>query len=177
MHIYFSSCDIEEGFDILAAEQKGDRLIRGQQVARPAGWALFTNLRGSPIRCWNCGCEADRWVSMKGRRDKIGVPVLNLFSGTRLMTRDHIIPKSLGGVDHVDNLRPGCDVCNHERGNAVDPETLRFAQEHPELLDEERIARGLEGLQRTLVPLRKIQDEVQEEIARLEKPFRDMGHM
>jgi 5-methylcytosine-specific restriction endonuclease McrA len=177
MQIYFSSCNLEEGFDLLDKERRDDRLIRGQAVSRPSGWALFSSLRGSPIRCWHCGCVADRWVAEKGRRDRHGPPVLNLFSGVKMMTRDHIIPKSLGGVDHVANLRPGCSPCNEARGNEVDPEVTRFAQEHPELIDEERITKGLEGLRRTLEPLVKSRDALQSEIDRLSKPFVDMGYL
>lgn len=35
-----------------------------------------------------------------------------------LMTRDHIIPKSLGGANKVDNMNTMCVKCNHKRGNA-----------------------------------------------------------
>jgi len=34
-----------------------------------------------------------------------------------LMTKDHIIPKSLGGTDTVTNLQPMCRECNVKKGN------------------------------------------------------------
>ena len=30
------------------------------------------------------------------------------------MTKDHIVPKSKGGADHLDNLETMCDQCNLE---------------------------------------------------------------
>ena len=38
----------------------------------------------------------------------------------RLMTQDHIIPKSLGGPTTLANLRTMCARCNHARGNMFD---------------------------------------------------------
>lgn len=45
----------------------------------------------------------------------------NLYAddGT-LMTKDHIIPKSKGGKDNVDNLQTMCTVCNSKKGNQCD---------------------------------------------------------
>lgn len=38
---------------------------------------------------------------------------------SRLMTKDHIIPKSKGGPDHLDNLQTMCDQCNNTKGSTV----------------------------------------------------------
>lgn len=182
MQIYHSSVDLDEGFDILEAESKHDRLVRGKRVNRPSGWALFRHLKGQSIRCHFCGCEADRWVATKGRTDKQGHPVLNLYGVNTdghvvLMTRDHIIPKSLGGRDWVENLRPACGPCNERRSNDVSPEVIQFAKNHPELVDEERIRRGLQSLQNHIKSLREQGRNVEAEVARLEQPFRDMGYL
>lgn len=182
MQVYFSELSLDEGYQVLEQPVRQDRLVRGRQVDRPSGWALFHHLKGQPIRCHFCGCQADRWIAEKGRRDKQGSPVLNLFAVGRggavvLMTRDHIIPRSLGGVDAVANLRPACGPCNEGRSNEVSAEVIQFAQEHPELVDEGRIKRGLESLQQHLAKLKTQEANLQAEIARLEKPFRDMGYL
>lgn len=35
----------------------------------------------------------------------------------RMLTKDHIKPKSLGGMDHLDNMQTHCIVCNNKKGN------------------------------------------------------------
>lgn len=181
MHIYHAQLDLDEGFTVLDQPIKNDRLVRGKRVDRPSGWALFKHLQGQPIRCHFCGCQADRWVAEKGRRDRIGHPVLNLFSQKDgrvvMMTRDHIIPRSLGGVDAVANLRPACAPCNEQRSNEVSPEVIRFAQEHPELVDEGRIKAGLESLRGSVERLKQQKASAEAEMERLQKPFRDMGYL
>ena len=42
------------------------------------------------------------------------------------MTVDHIVPKSLGGTDNIDNLRPLCRDCNNKRGNAAIEDLLAY---------------------------------------------------
>lgn len=37
------------------------------------------------------------------------------------LTVDHIIPKSLGGSDELDNLQPMCAGCNFKKGNGTKP--------------------------------------------------------
>ena len=54
--------------------------------------------------------EAQNW-----RCCYCGVRVLDVDSA--LITLEHIIPKSKGGDDHLDNLAIACDVCNYSRGN------------------------------------------------------------
>ena len=36
------------------------------------------------------------------------------------MTVDHIIPRSRGGLDILENLLPACRKCNYSRGNRMD---------------------------------------------------------
>ena len=45
-----------------------------------------------------------------------------------LMTRDHILPKSKGGRDHINNMQTMCVDCNKAKGNAYEgelPENVR----------------------------------------------------
>ncbi len=182
MQIYHASVSLEEGYAILEQPTKHDRLVRGKRVDRPSGWALFHHMKGQPIRCHFCGCQADQWVAEKGRKDKLGHPTLNLFATSReggvvIMTRDHIIPKSLGGVDAVENLRPACGPCNEQRSNDVSPEVIEFARCHPELIDEGRIKRGLESLQAHIKSLSRDDKQNAGEIERLKQPFKDMGYL
>lgn len=156
MQVYHHELPLEEGFDILA-KPKYERLVRGRQVNACSGIDLFVSLRGKPIRCWKCGCEADRWVVTKGRHDLQGHPVMNLFAWKLvprtkkmpahrelvMMTRDHVIPKFHGGSDVIANLRPGCEFCNHARGSNLSKEDRAFMEAHPELISPERLAASL----------------------------------
>jgi hypothetical protein len=178
MHIYFTGVDLETGFEALAPSDKQQRLVRGRRVARPNGWALFSHMRGQPIKCWCCGAEADQWIVEKHPKDLIGAPDCNLYASTPqgvvLMTRDHIIPKSLGGVDAVANLRPGCTDCNGERGNIITDEDIAFAKTHPELIDNHRVKKGIESVRRHVKQIHR--ENVNEIIAAL-KPYIQMGYL
>lgn len=170
---FLAEVDMKEGFKI-AEQQKEARLVRGKLVSVCSGVELFKSLHPSPIKCWKCGCEADRWIATMNFDDKKSQPVLNLFAMRNnalvMMTRDHIIPKSVGGMDVVENLRPACEVCNSERGNALEGEELEFAKSHPELIHKERQAAGIAKMEANVL---RTNDE--EEIKRLRQPFIALG--
>lgn len=178
MQVYSHEVPVKEGFDILSQPIKHDRLVRGKRIDRPSGWLMFKALEGQEIKCWCCGVVADRWVVTKGPNDFVGYPTMNLYAdgprGIVLMTRDHIIPKSLGGIDDVANLRPGCSLCNEERSNEVTLADVQWAKEHPELIDDARITKGLETLQRHLARLKPDQKS---ELKRLRLPYEMMGYL
>ena len=146
--IFHKEISLAEGFEVLH-QSKDNRLVAGKQVAGASGWPLFKSLEGTPIRCWCCGCQADRWVVDKGANDHVGLPVLNLYGLANkklvLINRDHIIPRSLGGIDDNENLRAACEVCNSERGNQVNSDDLTFRALHPHLISAERVKRGLKN--------------------------------
>lgn len=175
-YIFFNEISLDDGLKLLSAP-RGERLVKGREVSLCSGAMLFLALEGSEIKCWKCGCVADRWVLMLGPNDLVkSKPVLNLFAYKHgrlvMMNRDHIIPKSVGGMDTVKNLRPACEDCNGNRGNALEGEELEFAKAHPELIHKERQERGLSGLYKSLARLSP--DKV-EEIEKLKQPFIALG--
>lgn len=175
MQIYYKELSIEEGFEVLE-KTKYDRLVGGRQVSQCSGWNLFQTFKGKPITCWCCGCAADRWVADKGPKHN-GNPVLNLFGmrGDKLvmMNRDHIIPKSLGGVDVNENLRPACEVCNGARGNTLTEEELQFRKDNPHLISQQRLEQGKEAA-RKAIKLHAYQGHVEEQ-AKIALPFELIG--
>ena len=44
----------------------------------------------------------------------------NLYSDDDvLMTKDHILPKSMGGADRIENMQTMCSICNSAKGNQI----------------------------------------------------------
>lgn len=65
--------------------------------------------------CVSCGLKASFWALQSA--DKSTRPHLNLYGVNNegdilLFTRDHIVPRALGGGDNLSNLQVMCDVCN-----------------------------------------------------------------
>lgn len=63
------------------------------------------------------------------QRDGIFCPICNVsmtktvkpgdIQGDNMMTIDHIIPKSAGGTDDIENLRLLCRACNAKKGSKI----------------------------------------------------------
>lgn len=72
------------------------------------------------IKCVSCGIEGKFFRKERGVNDKVFH--LNLYAlkddeEEVLMTKDHIIPKSKGGKDHIDNMQTMCCYCNVKKGS------------------------------------------------------------
>lgn len=84
--------------------------------------------KNSNLICPICGVGATYFAKEKVDSDKNYH--LNLY-GTHngqevLFTRDHILPRSLGGKDTLDNQQIMCEPCNALKGNRIiDNESLR----------------------------------------------------
>jgi 5-methylcytosine-specific restriction endonuclease McrA len=57
--------------------------------------------------CWDRGITDNRAVI------DLSLP----WPDSRCFTRDHVIPRSKGGTDSLDNLKPAHHQCNRDRGN------------------------------------------------------------
>ena len=69
-------------------------------------------------KCYNCGLEGTEVLHTV---DSGGGHHIDLYAVKddvyHLLNRDHILPASLGGPNHLWNLRPMCEPCNSKRGN------------------------------------------------------------
>lgn len=75
------------------------------------------------ITCVCCGIEGKYFAKEKTIHDKSYH--LNLYAIDKngkevLMTKDHILPKSRGGKDHIDNYQTMCINCNVAKGNNLE---------------------------------------------------------
>jgi hypothetical protein len=83
-----------------------------------------TSLRYETFRagrtCPDCGSQGTQMALETSRSDmKVNRAHFNLYdeSGTLLFNKDHIHPKSKGGLDSLANLRTMCRPCNEQKGN------------------------------------------------------------
>ena len=81
--------------------------------------ARITNFRKHGITCVRCGLHGSFFAREKYPKDNN--PHLNLYAIDAgkdvLMTKDHIKPRSLGGVECLHNIWPMCSRCNASKGN------------------------------------------------------------
>jgi 5-methylcytosine-specific restriction endonuclease McrA len=66
-------------------------------------------------KCVKCGVEGTRLALGKANNGSLHWDVYT--DDFYPLTVDHIIPKSKGGPDHIDNYQPMCYLCNTKKGN------------------------------------------------------------
>lgn len=70
--------------------------------------------------CVQCGLEGNKIIKSKDKCGNVHYDLYHWTPGKRiLMTVDHIIPKSLGGGNQLENLQPMCCKCNTAKGNKI----------------------------------------------------------
>ena len=115
------------GEDNLATEcySKSDKSTKNQ--IEVDGYTVYTrSLRYMTFyqkgcKCCSCGKEGTHFTLDVSCGDNPMRKHFNLRAddGT-LMTRDHIIPKSRGGREHIANMQTMCCDCNKAKGNHMD---------------------------------------------------------
>ena len=74
------------------------RLHLSHRIQRDATVIALAERDGD--RCWYCGC------SFEDREE----------GGSRILTLDHIEPRTAGGASSLENLRLCCRTCNRRKG-------------------------------------------------------------
>ena len=74
-------------------------------------------------KCVVCGIEGKYFAKERHLQDK--TYHLNLYAvddngDEILMTKDHIIPRSKGGIDDISNYQTMCKLCNEAKGNKLE---------------------------------------------------------
>jgi 5-methylcytosine-specific restriction endonuclease McrA len=71
------------------------------------------------ITCVCCGIEG-RYFALerdyKSARFHFNLYAIDADGDEILMTKDHIVPKSKGGKNHLSNYQPMCVTCNRDKG-------------------------------------------------------------
>lgn len=78
------------------------------------------------VCCVECGLEGsflvkERDLSQEKRNEPFHFNMYGINENGEevLFTKDHIIPKSMGGANHVSNYQTMCKKCNEEKGNKM----------------------------------------------------------
>ena len=99
--------------------EREEQMIHGTLVNLTSN-RVRTYLKG--VCCVACGVKGEVWRIQ--RQTAYSLYHLNLYArhgrkGWVLMTSDHIVPKSRGGSDGLENRQPMCVTCNEKKGNAM----------------------------------------------------------
>jgi 5-methylcytosine-specific restriction endonuclease McrA len=74
------------------------------------------------IKCVVCGLTGKYFAKEKLLDDNsfhLNLYAINSDGKEVLMTRDHIMPKSKGGPETLDNMQTMCTKCNCKKGNKI----------------------------------------------------------
>lgn len=90
---------------------------------RGSVFLLQKHERGQSHRT-NCFIQNCAWCSLMLKEEAEVRPHLNLYhvgsrGGLVMMTQDHIIPRSRGGSNELENLQTMCANCNQAKGNSL----------------------------------------------------------
>ena len=71
-------------------------------------------------KCVCCGRTGTYYALEKSHGSNAKRAHFNLYSADNvLMTKDHILPKSMGGADCIENMQTMCAICNCEKESSV----------------------------------------------------------
>lgn len=93
-------------------------IIDGQRFKRISQRLVLFKTKG--CKCVKCGLEGTVFYLEKHPKDKhyhMNLYGYDINGNEVLMTKDHIIPKSKGGLNHMKNYQPMCIKCNEKKGN------------------------------------------------------------
>lgn len=115
--------DLQSILDILVyttgKNGKAQHTVNGELV-KVASLRL-TTFKEKGVKCYSCDRVGTHFRLQRQERE----PKFHLGLWTEdgiEMTKDHIVPKSKGGYDHIDNMQTMCEKCNGQKRNEVTPE-------------------------------------------------------
>jgi 5-methylcytosine-specific restriction endonuclease McrA len=108
--------------DVLFSEEREKKvLLDGDKIKGNSHRYQTFFTKGT--KCVYCGIEGKYFAKEKCRRCKsyhLNLYALDNEGNEVLMTKDHIIPKSKGGIDDISNYQTMCEPCNMAKGNKME---------------------------------------------------------
>ena len=125
----YKKYSIEEVFKLLGDSVKDTSPInkRERKSIIIDGHEVYTNswryktFYNKGCNCVKCGRKGSYFkLESGGSKEESNRRHFNLYSEDDvLMTKDHILPKSKGGKDTLENFQTMCCICNSNKGNKV----------------------------------------------------------
>lgn len=128
--MYLAQLEVDEGLDLLKhvlAHGRGPEKLRIMEQIVKRDFDRFAVLTSVQLKCFRCSAEATHFQVEKHRNDKVMPFQLNLYAGNRMLTWDHILPKSYDGSNSPINGRCACSRCNEKRGNDMTLQEMVWA--------------------------------------------------
>lgn len=107
----------------ISTSPNGKRKVRVVEIAGEEIYAFsdrYRNLFVNGYTCKHCGIIGSFFALEKSKNDNryhLNMYALDNEGNEVMMTKDHIIPKSLGGENSIKNYQTLCEKCNVAKGN------------------------------------------------------------
>ena len=94
-------------------------------IVIPMGSHRYQLYAEKGCKCVRCDVVGTYFALERGINDPNGKFHLNLYAtmpggGERMMTKDHILPRSKGGKNRLENYQPMCSRCNHSKADKLE---------------------------------------------------------
>jgi 5-methylcytosine-specific restriction endonuclease McrA len=124
-YVRAGTLSIEETFERMK-DKAGFQKVFGVK-ADFHSWRLIC-YESKGVTCVKCGLTGNLFAVERGWAENTDKYHLNLYhfganGYERMMTVDHIVPKSKGGQNDINNLQPMCSSCNMKKSDKCEPET------------------------------------------------------
>lgn len=120
IHALFKEWDEKYGLDMQARRKR--RNIEEFDGVLVKTWSQRYQLFPLHNKCVKCGLQASYYKLEKQAASKLyHFNLYGIKDGEEvLFTKDHIIPKSKGGKNHLSNYQVMCHICNEEKGDKLE---------------------------------------------------------
>lgn len=123
-YVSIKKFDVEPILELIRSKEK---TAKYKNITFKVSGGRLSNFAYNGVDCICCGAKA-AYFSLETQLHSVGDLKsyhLNLYAIDRngkpvMMTKDHIILRSLGGSDTVENYSPMCLRCNNLRGNSYE---------------------------------------------------------